>query len=416
MTARITAILLFLFGLGALSSIAVGSLLSGAIVLTALFRLVFIPSSRRWLPPREILLALGALLLTHLLATALSAPAPLRWDKWGEELWLELLLVAVPVLVAGRPGVARAAALAVLAGGAAAALVATFQFLTGVDPIKDRHIASNVGFFIATGFTGHHLSYGGQAVLTLVMALAWLRQSLLEDARHLLRPALVLPLLACLLLGLGLVWSFARSAQLGALVAAVYLVATMPRRWRLVGLGSLALVAVLALALPPVHQRVAEAFTDEKEVTRPNLWQSSLAGIKDRPLRGWGPGNFEAMMEQHEVPGFYEVKCHAHNDWLMFAVIGGLPGLAAAIWLWLATLRHLRRGLRRLAEPDLPAGYLRAAWVIRGAVACQIALAVAGVFQVYQTDDEPEMLLYFLIGCGLALVCRTTSTGKESTP
>ncbi len=142
----------------------------------------------------------------------------------------------------------------------------------------------------------------------------------------------------------------------------------------------------------------------QKEVTRPNLWRSSLAGIADRPLRGWGQGNFDKMMQQHEVPGFYESRAHSHNDYLMHAVNAGLPGLAAALWLLVAVLVYLHTGWRRAGSGS---------WVVAGAAGAQIAVAVAGFFQVFQTDDEPEMMLYFILGCGVAYLAGVRRVGQE---
>ena len=47
-------------------------------------------------------LALGALLGFYFLSTLLAAPYPQHWHKFAEEMWIKLLLVAVPVLAAGR--------------------------------------------------------------------------------------------------------------------------------------------------------------------------------------------------------------------------------------------------------------------------------------------------------------------------
>jgi len=152
-------------------------------------------------------------------------------------------------------------------------------------------------------------------------------------------------------------------------------------------------VMIATVAVPMVRHRIVEGFTDEKEVTRPNLWRSSLAGIADRPLRGWGQGNFDRLLAEHEVAGFYESRAHSHNDYLMHAVNAGLPGLAAALWLLMAVLVFLHTGWRRTGSGS---------WVVAGAASAQIAVAVAGFFQVFQTDDEPEMMLYFILGCGVA--------------
>ena len=395
----IIAIPVLLGGAAAVVSVAAGNVAAGLLALAALVAL----ARRRGLPvatpPRSVLLALAALYATHLLATVLADPGPSRWDKLAEETWLKLVLVAVPLVAAGRPRLVLAAVFATLVAGVASAGYGLYQNAVGHDPWRDRPLFQTVGHAIATSFHSHHLSYGGQMMLLLAMAMAWLRASVLEHVRR-----AWLPLLVCVLLGLGLIVSFARSAQLGAFAAAVLLVVTLPGRWRRVGVGALVAMLVLAAAMPAVRQRVAEGFTDEKEVTRPNLWRSSLAGIGDRPLRGWGPGNFHEMLASHEVPGYYEVRSHAHNDFLMHAVNAGVPGLLAALWLLVATIRHLHAGWRRGGPGS---------WVLLGGVACQVAVSVAGIFQVYQTDDEPEILLYFLIGCGLALLARHGS-GKEA--
>ena len=101
-------------------------------------------------------------------------------------------------------------------------------------------------------------------------------------------------------------------------------------------------------------------------------------------------------MSAHEVEGFYDTRAHAHNDYLMHAVNGGLLGLGAALALLMVSVAVLWRGRRRCPPED--------AWIPLAGVATQVAFAVAGLFQVYQTDDEPELALYFLLGCGLALV------------
>ena len=103
--------------------------------------------------------------------------------------------------------------------------------------------------------------------------------------------------------------------------------------------------------------------------------------------------------------GYYDVRGHAHNDFVMHAVNAGVLGLLAALALLVVVTWLLWRGYRRTLTRDAPYG-----WVLLGGVAAQIAVSVAGLFQVYQTDDEVEMLLYFLLGCGLGLLPRARWT------
>jgi hypothetical protein len=53
-------------------------------------------------------------------------------------------------------------------------------------------------------------------------------------------------------------------------------------------------------------------------------------------------------------------------------------------------------------------------WILTATVACQAGISVAGLFQVYQTDDEVEMLLYFLLGAAFALAARRQSSPPDS--
>ncbi len=385
---------LFAFALAAPVSVAggnvaVGSILVGALVVAA-FSLRAGDHRERLgaAVPREVWITLTAYVLVHAAATALAAPGPARWNKFGEELWLKLLLLGVPVLAAGRARDIPRALVLMLATGLVAAGYGIFQHYTGLDLVRGTETHPYGDRFTAIGFFGHHLSYGGQVMLLLIVAGALARTRFLAGFRA-AAPALA----TCIPLGLGLLWSYARSAQLGAFVAALVLAWTLPRRWRVGGLAVLLAATALTLALPSVRMRVMETFTDEKEVTRPNLWRSSLAGIADRPLLGWGPGNFDVMLAEHELPGaYYESRAHAHNDFLMHAVNAGLLGLAAAVALLAVTTWAALRAWRCCGG-----------WVPLAAVAAQIAISVAGLFQVYQTDDEVEMVLYFLLGCALAM-------------
>jgi O-antigen ligase len=389
MTAILLVLPVYLLALAAPTSVWASNILCGAVLAWALGRALWPGREHIMLPPRPVLLALGAVLLTHLLAAVL-APGPTRWYKLVEETWFKLLLVAVPVVLAGRGDAARRALWLVLATGTLAAVYGIYQHLTDTDPIARRTLLHFDGAAIAMGFTNHHLSYGGQLVVLMALAMGWLRDRVLLERRRAWLPALV-----CLVMGLALIWSFARSAQVGVFAAAVFLVLTLPRGpWRRLGTAGLVVLVAAVLAMPLVRSRVAESFTDEKEVTRPNLWRSSIAGIADRPLTGWGPGNFRLMLEQHEVPGYYESRAHSHNDFLMHAVNAGLLGLAATLWLLIAVIRACWSGWRRGGPGS---------WLLLGAVAAQVGISAAGMFQVFQTDDEVEILLYLVLGCCLAL-------------
>ena len=206
-----------------------------------------------------------------------------------------------------------------------------------------------------------------------------------------------LPPATAVLLLVALLLSFARSSMVGAVGGLAALVWLLRPRWRRWGLAGAVLAVALGAAVPAVRIHFARFLESGNQQTRLNLWQSSLDGIGAHPWLGFGPGNFGKMMEDHGVEGFYDSRAHAHNDFLMHAVNAGLLGLLAALAVVGVTIWLLWRGRLRARESR---------WLLHGGIVAQVAISVAGLFQVYQTDDEVEMVLYFLLGCAVACLPR----------
>jgi O-antigen ligase len=338
--------------------------------------------------PTSVVWALGALYLVYFLATVFSAPFPHHWGKLAEESWIKLLLLAVPILARGQKDLIRRVLAVLLFMAMLAAVMSVVQYLLGEDPIRGRSIfRPQFGHAAVSGFFSHHLSYAGQVLIMAMLAGAWVMGKQGPIPR-------VLTGVALLLLGVALVLTFARSAWLGVWAGLLVLVWLDSGRRRWYGLGTwLGLLAVL-LAIPVSRVHFLNIFDPGKHLTRLNLWHSSLDGILANPVLGFGPGNFEALLADHQVPGHFETFGHAHNDLLMHGVNAGLPGIVAAVLLLVVVCRVIWRALPTSGQ---------SAGILRGALAVQAGITVAGFFQVFQTDDEVEMLLYFVLGCALAL-------------
>lgn len=380
-------------------SVSAGNIGLGLLAAAALVRTFAGGKGARVSLPRPILAALTAVILCNLLATLLAEPGSAHWAKLVEEWWIKLALIVVPLVLAGKGRSAERVAVVTLAAGLAAGGYGVVQHFLGWDYVRDRELFRTGPYYLIVGFSGHHLSLGGQLLLYLTMTISWLAHQAGRRGRSAYPAALM-----TLVFALALVWTFARSCYLGLLVAGIVLVATLPARRRGLGVLILAVVVAAGMAVSPIRARVTETFTNSTEMGRVNLWRSSVEGMKAKPVLGWGPGNFDRMMSRHEVPGFYEVRGHAHNDFLMQGVNAGLLGLAAFLWLQVEISRHLWRGWRRLGG-----------WVLPGLLASQAGILAAGFFQVYQTDDEPEMLLYFLLGLGLTVIL-DRENGKGAGP
>jgi len=118
-----------------------------------------------------------------------------------------------------------------------------------------------------------------------------------------------------------------------------------------------------------------------------------LDALEERPWTGYGFGNFEHVLDEYEVTGLYESRAHAHNDVLMVAVNSGWPGAAVFLSFAVAVAIGAAGAVRRAGPWS---------WIALGGFAAHLALLLGGLFQVYQTDDEVELTLYFLLGCAFA--------------
>ncbi len=371
-------------------SVSASSVAIGIIYATALGILLW---QRDWslLPPRSVLFALAAYLLIPAVATAFSAPYLPHWNKVVEESWLKLLVMAVPVLLSGHRKSIVPILRVTLVISTLVSFYAIWQHFYGQDLVRDRSLMTEWGHFESVGFFGHKLSYGGQLMLILLVGISLAFREGFNRWRLLYITALGL-------LGLALLWSYARSAQIGLWVGMLVILLAWSGWRRRVGIGLIVMPILAIGALPVVRTHFWQLFSLERNITRLNLWESSWQGIKSRPWLGFGPGNFEDMMARFEVDGFYNARSHSHHDFLMHGVNSGLLGVLAALAL-LLTVSWLMWRVWRQGGPN--------AWLALACLAAQAAITVAGFFQVYQTDDEVEMMLYFLLGCGLALV------GKE---
>ncbi|MCD5381975.1 MAG: O-antigen ligase family protein [Candidatus Pacebacteria bacterium] len=82
----------------------------------------------------------------------------------------------------------------------------------------------------------------------------------------------------------------------------------------------------------------------EAGATRFEIWGMALEGVKERPLLGWGQGNFNYVFNTYYEPSLYDQEAwfdRVHNivvDWL---IAGGIVGFLAYAAILLAALYYL---------------------------------------------------------------------------
>lgn len=93
----------------------------------------------------------------------------------------------------------------------------------------------------------------------------------------------------------------------------------------------------------PYLQRVANISLDEAK-TRFSIWSMAFEGVKERPILGWGQGNYNYVFNTHYKPSLYAQESwfdRVHNivmDWL---IAGGVLGAIAYFSIIIAALYYL---------------------------------------------------------------------------
>lgn len=267
-----------------------------------------------------------------------------------------------------------------------AALYAFVQHFSGFDYLHGEPLRVHAYGVEAEGFFTHHLTYGGHVMMVFLMTLA-------VGVFH---PTVKKKLLFGIftgLLGLALLWSYARSAWIGAFGGILALGLFLPKGYRWKIWLTLALMAGLLLIFQPsIRTRITQSFTTETQQARLNLWRTSLRIIKSRPLLGIGMANWGEAFKEFSVDGYYMSTCHPHNDFLNEAVISGLVGLASFLLIWFFFFRKALLVLPKIKDRGID-------WALAvGGTISLIAILVAGFFQNYQTDAENGLLVWFILG------------------
>ncbi|HEY2386702.1 MAG TPA: O-antigen ligase family protein, partial [Candidatus Binatia bacterium] len=261
---------------------------------------------------------LAALAGALLLSTAFC-PYPLRSLRSYDRLWVVGGFFAVYHLVRTRDEAERLVALTVWV----AALVAAYgivQHFTGVDlgrtllgkpPDVDPSWLGGHGYR-TKGLHPSGITYAHNLLFPLTFASVYaLAPDLSPGRRGALLGASGLMLLA-------LVFSLTRGVWLA--FAVVLLLLGMVRGGYAAIASGVALVLLLVLLAgvdPGVRARARSAFDLPANVGRTQIWRANLDMARERPLLGWGYGNYKTVRQP-----FYDrypdadTTAHAHNDFL----------------------------------------------------------------------------------------------------
>jgi O-antigen ligase len=281
-------------------------------------------------------------------------------------------------------------------------LYAIWQHYSGMDLYRHKMLEPKDGVFISLGLFDHHLTFGGYYMLVFLLAavivLSYKRQGLRR----------ISDVVSPVILGLSLLFSYARSAWLGAVTGLFSFGFLRGKRFALFFTTGIVVLCLAVFVIEPSSWERIKAISlskDKTESTRIRLWQTSWNMIKDKPVWGIGLGNFGQLFNQYKVEGKYDNYSHPHNDFLNVAVNSGLLGLLAYLYLWAVFLYTSIKAVLKSKRT----GFLYS--IQLSGVVTIIAFLFASLFQCYYTDAEVNMLVMFLLG--ITTVANFKSSGEK---
>lgn len=91
-------------------------------------------------------------------------------------------------------------------------------------------------------------------------------------------------------------------------------------------------------------KRIANINLQEDLEHRSTIWGMALEGVAERPLLGWGQGNFNYVFNYNYEPSLYAQESwfdRVHNIFLDWLIAGGVLGLAAYLSIFVAAFYYL---------------------------------------------------------------------------
>jgi O-antigen ligase len=360
------AALLALFGVAVLLPFTIAAAQSMLVVAVLCWLALVIARRERIEVPRFFwpLAALAALTLVS------AAFSPMPRESFIDTKQL-VLFVLVPItyrLATGTRG--HLLVTAVVSVGAASAAYGIFQYgILDYDDLASR----------PRGTLGHYMTYSGQLMLIIGVALA----RVLFGTRDRLWAALVMPAL-CVAVAL----TFTRSAWVGACAAAAVLL--LMKDFRLIALLPVVAAIFFATAPADLTARFMSMFNmnDPTNRDRVAMLRAGQHMIQAHPFVGVGPNMVLEVYEEYRDPEAVEaVNPHLHNVPLQIAAERGFPALAA----WLAFVG--------IALVDLMSSFRagRQRVLSAAALAAMVSMLAAGMFEYNFGDSEFLMLFLILI-------------------
>jgi putative inorganic carbon (hco3(-)) transporter len=247
----------------------------------------------------------------------------------------------------------------------------------------------------------HWMTFGGQAMIAVLLGLAWL---LFAGEK---RPACRLALAAALaVLASAILLGFTRGVWLATAAGALYLLWC----WRPRYAALLPLIAAAALLAGPasLRQRALSMVNPQDQLDsnshRAVCYRAGIAMAAAHPWLGIGPelvgpdlmNHLPADVRPPLPDGWY---AHLHSIYIHYAAERGIPAALVLMWLLIKMLSDFIKALRKQAAEPCP----RRAW-LHGAVAVILAILIEGFFELNLGDSEVLAMFLIVVGSAYAFL------------
>ena len=234
------------------------------------------------------------------------------------------------------------------------------------------------------------------------------------------RVGLLLAILSVPIFATAVYFTYTRSVWLGAAIAGtIVLGLTLQGRWRPLVLGGLTAVALLAIvtqwdSLVAFRREDSAAVTRQSTYMRASFAYVSLQMFKDRPLRGFGFGQFarknrtylsdrSTNLHLESIRGYVH-----HNTPLCVLVEMGLFGLLAYLAFFAAWMRNGWRLWKNRQQPNWARAH---GLILIAALACY---ASQMIFHDVTYSPIDNTLLYLLAGLASGLLATKPTDHRRS--
>ncbi len=216
---------------------------------------------------------------------------------------------------------------------------------------------------------------------------------------------------------LTMIFSFGKTGIITGVISAIVFFAFQKKLASSIGLllGAGVLAASLVATVAPLAHYLNAYHAGGTLTGRTEIWETSIAFIKQRPWLGHGylATKFMWTMERGKVS---DIAPHLHNGFLEALYNNGIVGLIFLLGIHAAILTNLFYAKRTVGKYQRAGGSQQANTLIVGCFALYLDLFISGLFTAAFGGRATVLFMLFLALLGLSMVLRKFAEQVEEQP